>query len=330
MSSRSEEVRRTGRPADRSSETPPGMPESRRGSRATGHDSTSSVDPRSEQRHGRSNNKTGSLGVRRLSHLVNERDLAILGSVRAHRLIHTRQVYELHFWNHASYVSGIRACTRVLNRLEAHRFIRRLSRPVGGHGGGSSSTIWALDVAGDRLLRHFSGEKGRSRSFEPSLAFQTHTLAIADLRVALERAAREGAFELLTVQTEPDTWRTYPGQLGAERTIKPDLHVVTASSEFEDHWFIELDLGTESVGTLRSKLDAYTAYRASGREQRAGGVFPRVVWLVPDTRRLATLTELAAMHDARLFFVTTADRLLAMFGYDDQPALPDPNGDEKQ
>lgn len=267
----------------------------------------------------RPNNHQGTLGVNRLARLVTDRDLAVLGSVEAHRLITTRQIYDLHFWNHASYASGIRACTRVLARLEQHRLIRRLDRPVGGVGGGSASTIWALDVAGDRLLRRGT-DRRRRHTFEPSVTFTQHTLAVTEVRVRIEQAARLGIFDLLSAVTEPANWRTFPGELGATLQLKPDLEVVTADGEYEDHWFLEVDLGTESGTALLRKCHAYDRYRRSGREQAAAGVFPRVLWLMPDERRAALLRRLIEDDrdlEPRLFAVTTTDRLLeALTGID--------------
>ena len=50
-----------------------------------------------------------------------------------------------------------------------------------------------------------------------------------------------------------------------------------------------MDLSSEHVGTLRAKLNRYIAYYRSGSEQHEHGVFPRVVWLVPDRRRAAQI-----------------------------------------
>ena len=276
------------------------------------------------------NNRRGTLGLRRLNGLVSARDLDVLSTVDSHRLVSTRHLYELHFWNHASYSSGIRACTGVLRRLESHRLIRRLARPVGGPGGGSNSTVWALDVAGDRLLRHHEGEgRGRRHNFEPSTYFMAHTLAIADVRVQLEQMARTGAFELLSATCEPNNWRSFTGELGRTLSLKPDLAVVTAAGEFEDHWFLEIDLGTELAATLIKKCLVYERYRASGVEQAQHGVFPRVIWLMNDPARAERLERLITDHrdlDTRLFTVALTDDLpTVMVGH---PPVAEPDEGE--
>ncbi|MCS5735052.1 replication-relaxation family protein [Herbiconiux sp. CPCC 203386] len=254
------------------------------------------------------------MGLTRLREHANERDLAIIRSIRAFKFLTTRHVYELHFALHASYVSGIRACTRVLTRLESHRFITRLPRSVGGTGGGSTSTVWSVGPAGDRLLRSGSPDQpaGRSRSFEPTLMFLSHTLAIADLRVLLEQHARAGELELLDVQPEPHNWRKFTGRSGRLLTLKPDLTTVSAIGDEELFHFWEVDLGTEPIHRLIDKCRSYQQYYDSGIEQAKTGVFPQVVWLLGDERRRQRLRQaLSADSSMRndLFLISTPDRL---------------------
>ena len=262
---------------------------------------------------GRRNNRAGTIGLRGLQDLVGDRDQAILRSIAEHRLLLTGHIYELHFWNHASHASGIRACNRVLGRLRERRFIRRLDRAVGGHGGGSGSYVWALDVAGERLLRHLAPEpRGRQRPFEPSATFLAHTLAVADHRIEIEKAARAGQFELVAVETEPATWRQFPGELAQTVWLKPDLEVTTASEAWEHDWFIEVDLGTESGSALIRKCRVYLQYFRLGREQQERGAFPRVVWVLPDQRRVDLLRRLLSAEDVPdgLFTLATSQHLI--------------------
>lgn len=235
--------------------------------------------------------RKGGLSIARLQMLLTERDEQILRSIFEHKFLTSRQVCALHFYDHASDASAIRACTRVLGRLYEHKLIYRLERPIGGPRGGSASNVWGIDAAGDRLMKHgvSSTNRRRARAFDPSTAFLAHTLGIADLRVTLEQLHRTGERELLTVTTEPRNWRTYLGRHSEQLILKPDLHVVTADGDFEDHWFIELDRGTESLPTLLRKCEMYTAYMRSGAEQRNTGVFPKVLWVLPTRRRVELL-----------------------------------------
>ena len=261
------------------------------------------------------NNRAGSHNVPILRTFLSERDRKILDLVRAHRLVTTRQLQRLLFHDHATVESGTRACNRVLTRLRERRFLERLERPVGGIRGGSGSYVWMLGPAGDRVTRHASSPTTRTREIEPGQLFLTHTLAITETRALLEEAARTEPLEVLSVTTEPTNWRTYLGRVGAKQTLKPDLEVVTATADYEDHWFFEIDQGTESIPTLIRKCLGYEHYRATGTEQARRGVFPFVVWIIAEPRRRAALEAAISANDrldARLFRVVHPDELIAL------------------
>ena len=115
--------------------------------------------------------------------------------------------------------------------------------------------------------------------------FLQHTLAIAGTRLQLEAMSRDGRLELISVTTEPRNWRPFLAGNGSPEVLKPDLHGVTAVGDYEDHWFIEVDRGTESLPTLLKKCHLYQRYAAAGIEQEKVGVFPIVVWLIPTKGR---------------------------------------------
>jgi Replication-relaxation len=244
---------------------------------------------------------------------LSARDRAILTSLDRHRFLTTRQLQLLHFHDHATPEAAACICRRVLARLDQLEIIEHLQRRVGGVRAGSASFVWRVGLLGDRLLRQAHGEGARARRKEPSARHLDHCLAIADCHLALVTAARAGHLELLTFATEPDCWRSYLGSGGAREVLKPDLYAVTAIGEYEDHWFVEVDRATESLPTLMRKCVQYERYRRTGREQAEAGVFPLVVWVVPDDTRAAKLQ--AALQTARgldmaVFRVTTAEQLL--------------------
>ena len=67
---------------------------------------------------------------------------------------------------------------------------------------------------------------------------------------------------------------------------------------FEDSYFIELDLSTESPNTLARKMAAYRALWSSGVEQASRGVFPKVLWIVPDLRRHQVVVDACSRQPA--------------------------------
>ena len=263
------------------------------------------------------NNRLGTMSIATLQSMVTPRDMDVRRLIREHRFLTTKQLQRLLFWDHASPSAAIRACIRVLTRLELRVLIVKLNRQIGGVHAGSGSYIWGIDDAGDRLLRVGSGVKDakRQRTFDPSPLFLAHTLAVAETRVMLEEAAHREELELVAVTTEPSNWRTFVGRAGTTQTLKPDLHAVTALGDFEDHWFIEIDNGTESLPTVLGKCQTYQRYFESGREQHIFGVFPKVVWLMLNARRRSKL--LAAIKsdkrlDERLFLAVAPGDFIAL------------------
>jgi hypothetical protein len=211
--------------------------------------------------------------------------------------------------------SQARRVRRILARLVDERVLERLERRRGGPGGGSSTWVYALGPAGRRMVAYWAGEGlPRSRSvYEPSVAWTAHTLAVSELYVRLRAVEAAGRVELLAFDAEPACWRTYTRLGGAAGVLKPDAFVRLGVGEFEDSFFVEVDLGSEHRGQLVRQYRAYREYFRSGVEQAATGVFPSVLWVVPDARRLALLAgihgELPA-QDRRLFTVVTRDQAL--------------------
>jgi len=256
---------------------------------------------------------------------LSERDVAILESLRSHRLLTTGQLCRLHFAvGHATVAAASGAALRVLVRLESHHLVSRLARRIGGVRAGSSGVVWQLGSTGDRLLRTMHGQKHRRRYVEPSPAFTAHTLAVADLAVRLHELQDRRVVELLSVETEPSCWRSFTGPHGALEWLKPDLYAVTASGEYEDHWYLEADLATEHPPVVVRKAKVYQRYAATGTHQARHGLFPAVVWVVPDTPRQGAVRAALAADPAlqsELFRVVTTNELdqLITQGHPDPP-----------
>lgn len=234
-------------------------------------------------------------------------DRAVLDSLRRVRLATGEQLTRLHF---ADRSSAARQARRRLARLVERRLVARLDRRIGGVRAGSSGFVYALDVAGQRLLDAETPPRWPRRPWTPGLPFLAHSLAVTDLYVGLVDAERSGLVDVLDFTTEPACWRSFTDPLGGAAVVKPDAFVCLGVGEFEDRWFIEVDRATEAPSTLARKADVYTAYWQSGGEQASHGVFPRVLWVVPDEARKTVVVDVLARQPAEawaLFQVVTTD-----------------------
>lgn len=241
-----------------------------------------------------------------------ERDKEILFAIQRYRYLMSGQVQRLFFMDAASPTAGLRSASRTLKRLKELGLIDALSRRIGGVRAGSGSLIWYLTHAGERLLRlHDYRPYPSRRFFEPSPFFLAHTLAVSEVAVRLIELCRENKPQLTSLETEPECWRSY-SEHGKHLSLKPDLYAVTVSGEYEDRWFFEVDLDTESPSKVIEKCQRYHKYYHSGLEQKASGVFPLTVWIVPGLERKTRLIahlRLAFAKQPRLFAVITLEEL---------------------
>lgn len=223
-----------------------------------------------------------------LANTLTEEDRDIVRAVDRLNLLSGGQIRELFFDSAENGATRARRARRTLNRLTELRLLDRLpERRQGGVGGGSTSWVYALGPAGQRMLAYWAGEGlPRSRgAYEPGALAVAHTLAVSDLYVQLHGADRDSRVELLRFDAEPACWREYVRVDGTTGALKPDAFVQVGAGEFEDFFFVELDMGTERRGQLIRKHHVYRRYFQAGVEQTARGVFPAVLWLVKDERR---------------------------------------------
>lgn len=239
------------------------------------------------------------IGKRQLSMLagrLSERDMDVLVVVARHRVLTTHQIQGFCFLDHDSAVSASRTTRRVLARLQRDGLLRALDRRVGGVRSGSDATIWQLAPAGSRLV--YGEDRRRRISSAPSDRFLGHCLAVADVHVLLRQHQRIEAIEDVKVEVEPASWRRYQGAGGEPRWLQPDLTARITTNEYVDWWFIEVDLGTESLPTLLRKCQQYEAYRRTGIEEAEHGSFPLVLWLLPNDARAQKLAAAVKQSDS--------------------------------
>lgn len=229
------------------------------------------------------------------------------------RLATHSQLARLTAGDSASSASQQRTVRRRLRGLSELGVLARLQRRIGGVRAGSSGHVYYLGPVGQRLIAYWQGNglvRGRVRP-EPGVAFVRHRLAVSDLYVLARQRERAGELELLSFDVEPDCWRSSLDGYGSRMTLKPDAFLRVGVGAYEDRWFVEVDLGTESRPVLARKLQAYLDYYHAGHEQATHGIFPRVLLLTTNETRLNTLVDLCAALPAeywRLFAAATLTR----------------------
>ena len=243
---------------------------------------------------------------------LTDRDVEILRAFRRCRCLMTRQVQRLFFTDSVSPKAGLRTANRILARLKEFGVAGTLAQRLGGARAGSGSLVWYLTPVGDRLLRLRDNSPAvRKRFEEPSLYFLTHTLAVSECYVRLNEICDGENLKLGMVELEADCCRSY-SRKGKQVTLRPDLFAITNGEKYEDHWFFEVDLKTETLVAIAKKCSRYHEYYKSGMEQKQHGVFPLTVWIVPDEKRKESLVSHIRAEFAKqskIFTVITPDEL---------------------
>jgi hypothetical protein len=199
------------------------------------------------------------------------------------RLVTGAQLERLHFAELADTSRPV-VRRRVLGRLVRARVLATLERRIGGVRAGSSGLVYALDIAGKRLM----AEDGRAtRPGVPGERHVRHVLAVSQLYVDLVEMERAGELGLEQFEAEPASW--WPD--GRSGRLKPDAHALVANSDYSDHWWVEVDLATEHLPTIKSKLVAYLDFDKLG-QLGPGGIMPWVLVTVPDAMRCSGIDRL--------------------------------------
>jgi len=251
----------------------------------------------------------------RIAAELTEQDWLLLSFVADSRLATSRQLIR-RFWTDdpKANPASARAGARALKRLSEWRVLDPLpGRARGGVRGGSATLIYAVGVAGAKLLARRGLHLRRLGA--PGERHINHTLACTGAVVDLYAADTRGDLDLIEVQQEPACHRAFLGAWGARLWVRPDLFARVGVGALEDRWFIEIDLATEHTGTLLAKANRYLAHYRSGSEQQEAGIYPRVAWSVPDARRAEQLEKVLRRlpgEAQKMFVVCLRDELVAL------------------
>lgn len=249
--------------------------------------------------------------------VLGDRDGALLRDVGRLRFLSGDHLARLHFASGTA-VGRQRRAQAALRRLTDDGFLTRLPRRIGGPGSGSARFVYQLGYRGQAVVQ--PGRRARTPD-QTGWLFVEHAVVVAEVVVELVEAERDRVCQDVQVQPEPEVWRHYVGRSARAVVLKPDLGLSLRAGSGLLVWFVEIDRATEGLRRIRAKAGQYLDYWRTGIEQqRPGmeGVFPRVLWSVPDNARATaicrTLADLPDPAGAMFMVRTKTDTARALLG----------------
>lgn len=246
--------------------------------------------------------------IRRSADSLLPREAAILTMLAALRVATADQLARVVFRD-KSRPTSLRLAHRHISRLTDRGLIRSHPNLSPSHRSGPHDHVHVLTAQGTRVIGRAHGLGiGQRKSWHPSASRLEHWLTIGDLYVGLVEASQDDAFTIIKFDAEGDARRQYLDAAGRTRTIQPDAFVYLKTRDMLLSWFVEVDRGSENPGRISEKCRAYRNYELADLEYQQHGVFPGVMFIVPDEHRKQKIDRVIAAQpaDARgLFWVST-------------------------
>ena len=239
---------------------------------------------------------------------LTDRDKAIIISVYENRFLRRDQIQRLFFTD-----TSLPACNMRLKKLYDHYFLDRLFKPVAV---GSSQAVYALNKRGADLVaqileidRYQVNWKRDHNRVE--FLFLEHTLAVSefmvnlDLALALSTSAnlffyRRGDKSLVTRVPDPTKKKKY-------LLVAPDAFFgLSILGNGKSYFFLEVDMGTETLTRFAEKIIAYKQFWKSGKYTDIYGYKHfRVLTIAESGRRLMNLIEATKKAGGKSMFLFT-------------------------
>jgi len=234
------------------------------------------------------------------------RDVSIILSIYENRFLKRDQIQRLHFPN-----ASVSACNMRMKKLEEHQFLDRLVKPVAA---GSAQAAYALDKRGadvvaatleiDRHQVRWNRANNRVEFF-----FLEHTLGVSEFRVCLDVALAARREELLFYQRGDRSHLRRISVTGVRKkyfVVAPDAFFGIQTGRGKCIFFLEVDLGTETLSRFAEKVTAYKRYWKSRQYTEEYGFNNfRVLTVCESERRLANLRQATGKVGGRQMFLFT-------------------------
>ena len=223
---------------------------------------------------------------------LTERDKAIVQAVHHYRMLERRQVEALFFTSASGQQTNTSYARKRLRYLHLHSYLERILRPI-DPSQGSRGPVYRLGPKGAQFLAGQSGillsqfrywgrgDDRDSHKTQVQPMFLEHGLALADVRMAFEKAAKRNACQIETWLDEMDIRHApehdsvtiaLPDTPRERVAILPDGYFLLATMHGRGHFFLEVDRSTETINRKWTrKILGYKEYvRSGGFHKRYG------------------------------------------------------------
>ncbi len=237
--------------------------------------------------------------------VLTERDKAIILSVYENRFLRRDQIQRLFFAD-----TSVPACNMRLKKIYEHCFLDRLIRPVAV---GSNQIVYALHRRGAGVVsvalnvecKNISWKRDHNRV---EFLFMEHTLAVAEFKVSLDLALRDTeSVDLLFYSRESKGLQArVSDQAGKKKylVVAPDAFFGLKTQDGNSFFFLEIDMGTETLKRFREKIVAYKQYWRTGKyHQDYEFNHFRVLIIAESKRRLSSLIDATRKAGGRHMFL---------------------------
>lgn len=243
--------------------------------------------------------------------VLQARDIGIILAVYENRFLRRDQIERLFF-------KTTPTCNQRLQKLYQHKFLDRIIQPVDF---GSSQAVYALDSVGAEVVAAKIGASKNQinwtrRHNQIEHLFMNHTLAVSELNVALQQAFRlreEKDVKLLFWKREgflPREKVQDPENPERRLSVIPDAFFGLETERGKLFFFVEVDMGTETLDRFRTKIVAYREYWKTGAfSNRYTYRNFRVLTVTNGIQRLNNLIGVADKTGAKNMFLFTIDKL---------------------
>ena len=246
--------------------------------------------------------------------ILTPRDVSIILSVYENRFLKRDQIQRLHFDG-----ASLQAVSARLKKLSDHKFLDKLQRAVAG---GASQAVYALNKRGADVVASTLGIDRRKVRWNRTnnrveWLFMDHTIGVSEFKVCLDVALAGRREELLFYQRGDKSHLRRISMTGAKKkyfVVAPDAFFGIQTGRGKCIFFLEVDLGTETLSRFAEKIIAYKRYWKSRQYTEEYGFNNfRVLTVCESERRLANLRQATGRAGGRQMFLFTTFSKIQQF-----------------